>query len=129
MARCNNLSQTTLQDSAIRRLNLDLCGATLRIDDNLEQWSAALSNAATTESELPGIYLGLAELYLRGTNPSLAARPLSTAIQLLEDIHGSTDLELVEPIRQLAELANRQGCYRQANQLYGRLLEIDRANR
>lgn len=101
----------------------------MRIDDNLEQWSAALSNAATTESELPGIYLGLAELYLRGTNPSLAARPLSTAIQLLEDIHGSTDLELVEPIRQLAELANRQGCYRQANQLYGRLLEIDRANR
>lgn len=99
------------------------------IEDNLEAWSAALSDAATTETELPGVYLGLAELYLRGPNPSLAARPLATAIRLIEQQNGRTDIELVEPIRQLAELANRQGCFLQANQLYQRLIEIDRASR
>ena len=99
------------------------------IEDNLETWSAALSDAATTESELPGIYLGLAELYLKGKDPMLAARPLSTAIGLLEAQAGRNDPRLIEPIRQLAELANRQGCHRQAKELYGRLLKIDRANR
>ncbi len=101
----------------------------MTIDDNLEAWSAALSSAATTEAELPRIYLGLADIYLRGPDPSMAARPLTTAIRLLEARCGETDLQLVEPIRQLAELANRQGCYQQSKRLYDRLLAIDRANR
>ena len=98
------------------------------IEDNLVTWSAALSNAATTEAELPGIYLGLADLYLKGHDPMLAARPLTTAIRLLEARVGPLDAQLKKPLQQLAALATRQGCTRQSKQLYERLLEIDRAN-
>jgi hypothetical protein len=98
------------------------------IEDNLVTWSAALSNAATTEAELPGIYLGLADLYLRGHDPMLAARPLTTAIRLLEAQVGPHDAKLKKPLQQLAELAARQGCTRQAQDLYARLRDLEPAS-